>query len=72
MWYLTWDWTWFQRVYIYHPDINSDEDVDDDFVDDQVYEELGDDVVESSILIFPEIIPVITELVDVFSKDVYT
>ena len=36
----------------------------------QVHEELGDDVVESSTLIFPEITSVITELVDVFPKDV--
>jgi len=33
------------KEFTYHPDINSDEDVDDDFADDQVHEELGDDVV---------------------------
>jgi len=57
------------KEFTYHTDIDSDEDVDDDFADNQVYEVLGDDVVESSTLIFPEIIPVITEL-DVFPKDV--
>ena len=37
-----------------------DEDVDDDFIDAQVDEELGDDIEESSILIFPEVTPLIT------------
>ena len=36
------------KEFTYHPDIDSDEDVDDDFADDQVHEELGDVVVESS------------------------
>jgi len=58
------------KEFTYHPDIDSDEDVDDDFTNDQVHEELGDDVVEFSTLIFPEVIPVITELVDVFPKNV--
>jgi len=57
------------KEFTYHPDIDSDENVDD-FADDQVHEELGDDVVESSILIFPEVTTVITELIDVFPKDV--
>ena len=43
------------KEFTYHPDIDSDEDVDDDFADDQVHEELGNDVVESSILISPEV-----------------
>ena len=54
--------------FTYHPDINSDEDVNDDFVDDQV-DELGDDIVESSTLISLEVTPVITEIIDVFPKD---
>jgi len=49
---------------------NSDADVDDDFANDQVHEELGDDVIESSTLISPIVILVITELVNVFPKDV--
>ena len=57
------------KEFTYHTDIDSDEDVDDDFADDQVHEE-GDDIIESSTLIFPEVIPVITKLVDVFPKDV--
>ena len=43
---------------------------DDDFANDQVDEELGDDIVNSSILIFLEVTPVITKLVNIFSKDV--
>ena len=58
------------KEFTYHPDINSDKDVDDDFVGDQVHEELRDDIVKSSILISSEIIPVIAELIDVFPKDV--
>ena len=58
------------KEFTYHPDIDSNEDVDDDFADDQVHEELGDDVVKFSTLIFPEFIPVITELINVFPKDV--
>jgi len=38
--------------FIYHPDIDSNEDVDD-FINDNVDEELGDDIVESSTLISP-------------------
>ena len=57
------------KEFIYHLDINSDEDVDDDSANDQVHEELGDDV-EFSPLISPEVILVITELVNVFPKDV--
>ena len=38
--------------------------------DDQVHEELGDDVVEFSTLISPEVTPVIMEVVDIFPKDV--
>ena len=49
--------------FTYHPDIDSDFDKD---------VELGDDILEFSTLIFPEVIPVITELVDVFLKDIYT
>ena len=56
------------KEFTYHPDIDSDEDVDD-FADDQVHEELGDDVEESSIFISPEVTLEITEL-DVFPKDV--
>ena len=58
--------------FIYHPDIDSDfdKDVDDDFTDGQVDKELSDNIVESSIFIFSKITPVITELIDVFSKDV--
>jgi len=48
------------KEFTYHPDIDSDEHIDDDFADDQVREEVGDDVVESSTLIFLEVIPVIT------------
>ena len=59
------------KKFTYHPDIDSDEDVDDDFTDDQVHEELGD-VVESSTLISPEVIPVITEFIDVFLKMLHT
>ena len=40
------------KKFTYHPDIDSDEDVDD-FADDQVHKELGDDVVEFSTFIFP-------------------
>ena len=54
------------KEFTYHPDI------DDDFANDQVHEELRDDVVESSTLISPEVIPVITELVGVFSKMLHT
>ena len=43
------------KEFTYHPDIDSDEDINDDFADDQVHEELGDDVVESSTLIFSEV-----------------
>jgi len=46
-----------------------DEDVDD-FANDQVHEKLGDDIVESSTLISPEVTPVIMKRVDVFPKDV--
>jgi len=58
------------KEFTYHPDIDSDEDVDDDFADDQVHVELGDDIVESSTLISDEVIPVIMKLVDIFLKDV--
>jgi len=58
------------KKFTYHPDIDSDEYVDDDFLNDQVHEELGDDVVEPNTLIFPEVTPVITEVVDVFPRDV--
>ena len=57
------------KEFTYHLNIDSDEDIDDDFADDLVHE-LRDDVVESSTLISPKVIPVITKLVDVFSKDV--
>ena len=43
------------KEFTYHPDIESDVDVDDDFVDDQVYEELRDDVIEFSTLISPKV-----------------
>ena len=33
------------KKFTYHPNIDSDENIDDDFADDQVHEELGDDVV---------------------------
>ena len=39
------------KEFTYHPDIDSDEDVDDNFADGQVHEKLEDDVVESSTLI---------------------
>jgi len=56
--------------FTYHPEIYSDfnEDVDD-FANDQV-DELNDDIVKSSTLISPEVTPVITILVDIFTKDV--
>ena len=54
--------------FTYYSDIDSDfdEDIDNDFADDQVDEKLGDDIVQSSTLIFPKVTPVITKLVDVF------
>ena len=57
--------------FTYHPDIDSNfsEDVDDDLTNDQVDEELGDDIIESSTLIFPKATPVTTEINDVFPKD---
>ena len=55
--------------FTYHPDIDFGEDLDDDFIDDQVNEELSGDIVEFSTLISSEVTSVITEIIDVFSKD---
>ena len=61
------------KEFTYYPDIDSDKDVDDDFIDDQVHEELGDDIVESSTLIFfPEVIPVLQNLLTSFLKMLHT
>ena len=53
--------------FTYHPYIDSDfdEELDDDLMGNQDKEAFGDDIVESSILIFSEFTPVITKITDV-------
>jgi len=56
-------------LHITHTDSDVDEDIDDDLTDDQGEKTLGNDIVESSIPIFPGVTPVITEITNIPHKD---
>jgi len=56
MWHPTREVEYDFEEFTCHPDIDSDEELDDDNV-------------ECSTLIFPEVTPVITEIINVFLKD---